>query len=636
MSQATSLLASPNDKIAEFKPFGADETIKLSVSIVRNMLCKPTRSGALVDDVQAMRFVMMCRARKLNPFEGDAFLVGYDAKDGPEFSIITAHQAFLKRAEMHPEYDGMDSGVIVLSADGKTISDREGDFYLDGEKVLGGWAIVHFKSRSHPTKRRLRLSTRQKNTPIWNNDPAGMIVKCFDQETEVLTDAGFQKFTEVTGKILQVTDNGLEPTNAVPFFKQYDGPMVLFDNRNGNFVVTLNHDMPISMNGGPETPLEAGELLDLRQRDNAVMPLVISGSRPDCLIDDSTIRLAAAYIADGSDNSKSSGFSISVSRKEKIGFLNGLGRHSSSSKRNDAGRQGVLPDGRIVVTKADKTAFYYSRTDEITHLVGRGKKINHAAILSLSMRQARLLIDTWALFDGHKPHTMLRGRLYSSRPEHMAAIELIACVAGYSVSQRRTRTSSGFVGFYISLTNRPTTRITKALVSQINNPGDSVCCVTVPSHKIIVRRHGFSHVCHQCTEADALRSSFPTLLGGMYLDEELPRGDAGITKSDNVRRVLDKLGNGKSEAAPTPMKEPEPNGTAEEKPATNGRTYTELRDETKAAISAALDNLGMDKEERAKFIHERTGRRNIDLLSQEQGEELLRFLSENTKESEYA
>merc|ERR1711991_914366 len=60
-----------------------------------------------------MDFLMLCRARKLNPFEGDAYLVGYDSKDGAKFSLITSHQALLKRAELCQQFDGMESGLIL-------------------------------------------------------------------------------------------------------------------------------------------------------------------------------------------------------------------------------------------------------------------------------------------------------------------------------------------------------------------------------------------------------------------------------------------------------------------------------------------------------------------------------------------
>ena len=128
-----------------------------------------------------MRFMMLCKARGLNPFEGDAFLIGYDQDSGPQFSLVTAIQAFLKRAEVHPEFDGMDSGVIVKDETGE-LRDREGDFLHPGDMLLGGWATVYCKNRSRPTKRRLSLGTFQKPTKIWRENTAGMIVKCAEAD----------------------------------------------------------------------------------------------------------------------------------------------------------------------------------------------------------------------------------------------------------------------------------------------------------------------------------------------------------------------------------------------------------------------------------------------------------------------
>lgn len=164
------------NKELEFIPFGSTENIRLSIAIVRSLLCEPTKSGAMCSERDAMKFMMMCKAKGLNPFEQDAFLVGYDTQNGPKFSQITAHQAFLKRAELHPEYDGMQSGVIVQNEDG-TVAELEGDFYMDDQKLLGGWAKVYFKNRKIPIVRRVRLSTFRTNTHIWNQNPAGMIVK---------------------------------------------------------------------------------------------------------------------------------------------------------------------------------------------------------------------------------------------------------------------------------------------------------------------------------------------------------------------------------------------------------------------------------------------------------------------------
>lgn len=166
--------------VVEYVPFGGDSKVKLSIQIVKQLICVPTKSGKICSEADAIKFMAMCQARKLNPWEGDAFLIGYDGQHGPTYSLITAHQAFLKRAEVNTEYDGMESGVVV-EKDGK-IEDIQGDFTTGGQKVLGGWARVFFKNRSHPMYKRIRLSRFQKSFGVWQDDPAGMICKCAEAD----------------------------------------------------------------------------------------------------------------------------------------------------------------------------------------------------------------------------------------------------------------------------------------------------------------------------------------------------------------------------------------------------------------------------------------------------------------------
>lgn len=164
--------------IMEYVPWGATDKIKLSLEIVKNFVAVPTKSGAVPNPRDCMKFIMLCQAQRLNPFAGDAYLVGYDAKDGPQFSLLTAHQALLKRAETSPDFEGMESGVILL-VDGKT-EDREGDFHLPEEKVVGGWAKVYRKGR-RPTVQRLALNQRKPSYPtrFWDAaHEAEQITKC--------------------------------------------------------------------------------------------------------------------------------------------------------------------------------------------------------------------------------------------------------------------------------------------------------------------------------------------------------------------------------------------------------------------------------------------------------------------------
>lgn len=140
----------------EFTPFGSDDKIKLSLAVIRNYIAVPTREKDLPDDRNCMKFMMLCRSRRLNPFEGDAFMIGF-RKGGDagqiEWSLITSQSAFMKRAELHPEFDGFESGVIVKDNEDRFV-EREGDFLWEGDTLLGGWAVVHFKTRKFPVRKK--------------------------------------------------------------------------------------------------------------------------------------------------------------------------------------------------------------------------------------------------------------------------------------------------------------------------------------------------------------------------------------------------------------------------------------------------------------------------------------------------
>lgn len=167
--------------VIEITPFGTTDKLKLSIHIVRNMIAVPTKTGKQPDDNQCIKFMMLCKSRHLNPFDGDCYMLGYDSQSGPQFSLITAHQVFLKRAEASEGFDGMESGVILRMPEGGIV-EREGDFVDDGERLVGGWAKVYRKNLAKPIYRRLKLSVFNTGRSRWEKDPAGMIVKCAEAD----------------------------------------------------------------------------------------------------------------------------------------------------------------------------------------------------------------------------------------------------------------------------------------------------------------------------------------------------------------------------------------------------------------------------------------------------------------------
>ena len=175
-SESTEISKSSGETVISYVPLGEREEIHLTLARTKKFLCVPTRSGKMPTDEQVVKYMMLCKAQSLNPWVNDAYLVGYDGKDGPTFSLITAHQALLKRAEASKDFDGMESGVIVFRDD--VITERPGDLILKGETLIGGWARVYRKDRRIPSYDALNIETFSTGRSRWAADPSGMIVKC--------------------------------------------------------------------------------------------------------------------------------------------------------------------------------------------------------------------------------------------------------------------------------------------------------------------------------------------------------------------------------------------------------------------------------------------------------------------------
>ena len=128
--------------IVEYNANGAN--IKLSTSIVKNYLVSgdPTK----VTDQEVAVFINLCKYQGLNPWLREAYLVKYGSSPA---TIVTGKDAFMKRAEMDPNYDGFEAGVIIYDEE-HGVQYREGEFRLPNEKIVGGWAKAYRTDRSHP------------------------------------------------------------------------------------------------------------------------------------------------------------------------------------------------------------------------------------------------------------------------------------------------------------------------------------------------------------------------------------------------------------------------------------------------------------------------------------------------------
>lgn len=150
--------------------------IELTPEIVRQYLVNG--QGDITDQEVAM-FIGMCKANRLNPFNKDAYLIKYGSQPA---SIITSKDVFFKRAIENPNFNGMESGLIILGGNNELIK-REGSIYAKGEEILGAWCRVYRKDWEHPVYQEVNMSEYAGKTKTgelnsnWKTKPAVMITK---------------------------------------------------------------------------------------------------------------------------------------------------------------------------------------------------------------------------------------------------------------------------------------------------------------------------------------------------------------------------------------------------------------------------------------------------------------------------
>lgn len=151
----------------------AGQEVKLSYSIVRKYL---TKGNADVTDQELVQFISVCKFNKLNPFLNEAYLIKFKSARGDgNAQMVVSKEAFFKRAEASEQYDGIESGIIVLRGD--NVVELEGCFRQAKDVLLGGWAKVYRKDRRMPTVSKVNLSEYDKGNSIWNEKKATMINK---------------------------------------------------------------------------------------------------------------------------------------------------------------------------------------------------------------------------------------------------------------------------------------------------------------------------------------------------------------------------------------------------------------------------------------------------------------------------
>lgn len=142
--------------------------VKISKRILMDTICK----GMKVSDSDMAQFITLCQVNQLNPFLREAYLVKYG--DAPS-QMITSKEAFMKRADRCSDFEGIESGVIVMNKEG-VVQNLVGTFIPSGLTLVGGWCDVYRKHR-RPYKQTVSLQEYNKSQSTWKQMPATMIRK---------------------------------------------------------------------------------------------------------------------------------------------------------------------------------------------------------------------------------------------------------------------------------------------------------------------------------------------------------------------------------------------------------------------------------------------------------------------------
>lgn len=480
-------------------------------------------------------FLHVSQRMRLDPFNKEIYLIGrYDpALRRKRWTIQIGIDGFRSKSEEHPEFGGVDDAEycgadgawsdVWLSDDAPPVAARFTVYRKDWPRPVR--AVAHYREY-------VQLKDGGEPTAMWKNRPAGQLAKCFDDQTEVLTEFGYRRFAEVgDARIMQVTGGGLEAVVARPFVQDYDGLMITLDSEQLNFSVTPNHNMVTTVGIVEARAMYATTRSQPTWRIPRFAP---PATGPGLNLSDDAIRLSAAIMADGT-RYNNAGWKIEVSRPAKISALDSLGMAYDRYVRGTKGDEATSrQSGRVIRSNIDKQGYRYSK-EIVERLIDDNKHLRPSAIRLMNSKQARLLVDTLIEFDGTTNRTSGRRRFLTSDPSTAGAFELAATIAGYSVGPQRPRYSdlSDRPNLVITISDRDNSSFVRTgdgdrrkSLAMVPNTSGHVWCVAVPTGLIMVRRHGFAMVCGNCAEALARRRAFPRLLGGVYVQEELDHLDS--------------------------------------------------------------------------------------------------------------
>lgn len=302
---------------------------------------------------------------------------------------------------------------------------------------------------------------------------------CFDDNTEVLTEAGWKCRTEVSPTEMVATFNvntgEVEYQRALSKTEYYlKGDMLEYDGSRVNFLFTPEHRV-LNRNSRGEG-LKFDEISNIRS--TAIIPLCGENKKSDYPISDEYLRLYINICADGSfeNYGKLVRFHLRKERKidKLVGILEELNIKYSMNKQ-----------------KSGSTKINFKKPSELTAF--SVKPLDRDLLMNLSKRQIDIVIDEYSLTDG-----CMTGensiQISTSKESEANLLQEVFVTSG--VSCNLVERQNG--GYVLSLNKKRKELIfTKSNMRNLKYKG-YVWCLTVPNSTLIIRRGGKVHITGNC------------------------------------------------------------------------------------------------------------------------------------------
>lgn len=157
------------NELAQTKGAYLTDLQKLDGATLRNFV--DPKHQASPQELQTLLAIV--KNRNLNPFTKEVYFIKYGNNPA---QIVVSKDAFMKRAEQNPNYDGFESGIIYEDASGE-LQNKKGVILPKNSTLIGGWCEVYRKDRTRPVYREVELSAYNTGKNWWQKAPGQMIEK---------------------------------------------------------------------------------------------------------------------------------------------------------------------------------------------------------------------------------------------------------------------------------------------------------------------------------------------------------------------------------------------------------------------------------------------------------------------------